>query len=396
MLGWELPPHNSGGLGVACLELCKSLAGSGADIDFILPYRAHANTYSFINIVSALPQYSAPDLQQSAYTSHLLLNTAPLARRGNQETDEYTAAASKIASRREFDIIHAHDWLTFRAALRVKEDSGKPLIVHVHSIERDRAGGAPGNPMVREIEATGMMLADRVIAVSERTRQMIAQEYSIPLSKIDVIHNSIDPESLEPLDAANVYTYLVAMKILGWRVVVNVGRLTIQKGLPGLITAAADVIKRAPKTLFLFVGSGEQKEELIMQAAALGIGDNVIFVGFQRGKKLRDAFAVGDLFVLPSVSEPFGLTPLEAIGYGTPVLISRQSGVSEVLDNCLKVDFWDTAEMANKITAVVMNDNLRDEMLRNSEKEYQNLSWGASAQKLINIYHRHLAEPVYS
>jgi glycosyltransferase involved in cell wall biosynthesis len=241
-------------------------------------------------------------------------------------------AVGRIAASKEYDVIHAHDWLTFRAALRAKQARTEcPLILHVHSIERDRAGGETGNPLVREIEETSMLLADKVIAVSELTKQAIINEYGIPADKIDVLHNSVDHSTFEALDADNAYTYLSAMRTQGYRVVVAISRLTIQKGLPNLLYALREVVARSPKTFLLIVGSGEQYFELIQLAASLGIARNVLFTNFQRGKRLRDAYAVGDLFVMPSISEPFGLTALEAVGYGTPVLISRQSGVAEVL-----------------------------------------------------------------
>ena len=176
------------------------------------------------------------------------------------------------------------------------------------------------------------------------------------------------------------------MKANGYHVVASIGRLTVQKGIVNLLMAAKEVVKRAPKTIFLIVGSGEQYQELIKLAADLGISKNVIFSGFLRGKELRDSFAVADLFVMPSVSEPFGLTPLEAIGYGTPALISKQSGVAEVVKHALKVDFWDIDEMANKITAVVLNDSLRDELILQGYKEYIKLSWNGSANKMIKTY----------
>jgi glycosyltransferase involved in cell wall biosynthesis len=218
------------------------------------------------------------------------------------------------------------------------------------------------------------------------------RDYDIPADKIDVVHNSIDSRYIEPLDTENVYRYLSLMKSLGYRVVVNVGRLTIQKGLPNLLQAAQLVLQKAPKTIFLIVGSGEQYYELITQAADLGIGENVLFTDFQRGKNWRDAFAIGDLFVMPSVSEPFGLTPLEAIGYGTPALVSRQSGVSEVLRNCLKVDFWDINEMANQISSVVLSDALRDELLKHAYKEYEQLTWDRASKKIEQLYERHLVK----
>jgi glycosyltransferase involved in cell wall biosynthesis len=234
-------------------------------------------------------------------------------------------------------------------------------------------------------------MADRVIAVSEHTKQSIIEDYGVPADKIEVVYNSIDVSTLQPLDEDNAYKYLSAMKALGYRVVVNVGRLTIQKGLPHLLKSARKVIDKAPKTLFLIVGSGEQTYELITMAAELGIGQNVLFAEFQRGKNWRDAFAIGDLFVMPSISEPFGLTPLEAVSYGTPALVSKQSGISEVLRNCLKVDFWDIDEMANLIAGVMQNDSLRNELWQNSFRELNQLSWDQASEKVIDVYTKHVA-----
>lgn len=393
MLGWELPPHNSGGLGVACLQMCKELARQGADIMFILPYKADYSSIDFMKVLSASPK-SVLDVYQhvKAYDSNKYVH-----KNGRVEWFDmfgqqynYEEAVEKLAEKLEFDVIHAHDWLTFRGALRAKEVSGKPLILHVHSIERDRAGGKQGNPMVREIEYTSMMLADRIVAISEHTKRMICEDYNIPADKVEVVHNSIDLGEMEPLDSDNSYRYLTKLRANGYRVVVNVGRLTIQKGLPNLLRAMQNVVFRAPKTLLLIVGSGELEHELLELAAILGISRNVIFTGFQRGKKWRDAYGASDLFVLPSISEPFGLTPLEAIGYGTPTLISKQSGVAEVLLNTLRVDFWDIEEMANQITAVVQNDALRDELQKNAYQEYLGMSWESSVKKLFNIYETHI------
>lgn len=394
MLGWELPPDNSGGLGVACYQLCKALSRRGADIEFILPYTPN-HSYPFMKVTAAHPQGVVAVLKSGlAYDSYKYVFSD-----GHEEMVDmfgqqlaYEISVGRIASETEFDVIHAHDWLTFRAAIRAKQQKNKPLIVHIHSIERDRSGGNYGNPLVREIEYTAMMMADKVVAVSQHTKQMIIDDYSIPADKIEVVHNSIEASELEPLDEANIYRYLVAMKQSGYKVVANVGRLTIQKGLPNLVRAAQQVVVRAPKTLFLFVGSGEQYYELIELSAELGIADKILFTGFQRGKAWRDAYSIADLFVMPSVSEPFGLTPLEAIGYGTPTLISKQSGVNEVLNNTLKVDFWDINEMANQITAVVQNDSLRDELHNSALKEYQKLSWSKAADKMMSLYGAHQVE----
>lgn len=396
MLGWELPPHNSGGLGIACYQLCRALSQDNVSIEFILPYTAE-HDIDFMTVTAAHPQgYAAIVRSGIAYDSHKY--TREDGSEGWLDIHDQQAlfeeAVGTLVDEREFDIVHAHDWLTFRAALRVKEQRGCPIVLHVHSVESDRAAGNAGNQLVREIEATGMQLADRIIAVSEHTKQAIVHDYNIDASKIEVIHNSIEPESATALHDENAYKYLTLMKSLGYRVVTNVGRLTVQKGLPNLLEAAKLVIDRAPKTLFLIVGSGEQYQELVARAADLGIGQNVLFADFQRGKNWRDAFAIADLFVMPSVSEPFGLTPLEAIGYGAPTLVSKQSGVSEVLRNTLRVDYWDIHEMANKITAVVTNDALRDELWQQAYAEYCQLSWHEAGKKVRTVYADHIAQGV--
>ena len=393
MLGWELPPHNSGGLGVACYQLTKALSKKGVDIEFILPYTADYSYIDFMKVNAAHPQ----DVEQILKGGIAYDSFKYIKKNGDVQWVDmigqsalYEDAVGRIAEVAEFDVIHAHDWLTCRAGLRAKMVSGKPLIVHIHSIEADRSGKPHGgNPLVREIEGIALLMADHIIAVSQHTKDGIIREYGIPADKIEVVHNSIDPQDMVPLDPNNAYRYLDAMKALGYRVVVNIGRLSVQKGLPNLLQAFAKVVQYAPKTFLMLVGSGEQYYELITLAANLGIGDKVLFTDFQRGKNWRDAFAIGDLFVMPSVSEPFGITPLEAIGYGTPSLISKQSGVAEVLRNVLKVDFWDIDEMANQITAVVQNDALRDELYSQSYKEWERFSWDYSADKLLPIYKKH-------
>lgn len=393
MLGWELPPNNSGGLGIACYQLCKALAKKGADIEFVLPYTASHPGIDFMRINAAHPQDVAKVLQAGiAYDSFKYVKHTGEIRNIDVfgQSLIYEEAVGRIVQMGSFDIIHAHDWLTCRAALRAKMMTGKPLIVHLHSIESDRSGKEfGGNPMVREIEALALAVADKVVTVSEHTKCAVMREYGIPAEKIEVVHNHFDPSNLEPAAGDNVYPYLERMKGLGYRIVANVGRLTIQKGLPNLLHAFKEVVQREPKTFLLLVGDGEQKFELINLAAELGIADKVFFAGFQRGKKYRDAYAVADLFVMPSISEPFGLVALESIGYGTPVLVSHQSGVSEVIRNCLKVDFWDVREMANQIVAVVQNDSLRDELHANAHREYLNHSWEQSADKLWDVYFRH-------
>lgn len=382
MLGWELPPHNSGGLGQACLDLCKSLASQNVDIEFVLPYYPD-DSINFMKVTSAfwdesikentiLGSYSSADYRM--YVNHL---------DSNKSFEDFVI---QHIQEKQYDIIHAHDWLTFRAAMRLKEKTNLPVILHVHSIEADRSGGESGNQLVREIEEYSLNMADKVVAVSEHTKKMIISEYGVPADTIEVVHNSIDVDDIIPLSGQNSYRYIDLMKNNGYRVVVSFGRLTIQKGIPNLIQAISKVVKYRPKTLLLIIGNGDQYFELIKLAADLGISENVIFADFQRGKKLRDGISIGDLFVMPSISEPFGLSALESIGYGTPALVSKQSGVSEVIKNILKVDFWDIDEMANIITIALNNSELTENLETSALNELNNLSWSQSAKKIIKLY----------
>lgn len=392
MLGWELPPHNSGGLGVACYQMCKALSNKGVNIEFILPYDAE-HDIDFMNITPAYPQDVISIAKSGiAYDSYKYTYSDGSEEWVNiyDQQQMYEKSVDKLIETMEFDVIHAHDWLTFRAAIRAKAKSGKPMILHVHSIEHDRAGGAQGNPLVHEIEYMSMMMADKIIAVSNHTKNMIIQKYGIPANKIDVVHNSIDLDMFESSEGANAFGYLTEMKQQGYKVISNVGRLTIQKGLTNLLYAAQKVIEKEPRTFFLLVGAGEQYIELIELAAQLGISKNVILTGFLRGKQWRDAFAIADLFVMPSVSEPFGLTPLEAAGYGTPSLISKQSGVAEVLHNCLKIDYWDIDKMADNIISVVRHEALGEELRLSAGHEFEKLSWKNAAELIVDHYNSHV------
>lgn len=399
MLGWELPPHHSGGLGMVCYQMCKELSKNGVDIEFILPYDGDFSTIDFMKVN---PQYaerqktiSQTSVKQAGgiYDSQQFEITYAS---GKQETrdlhsyhDLFVNHVSKVVELATFDVVHVHDWLTMRAGIAAKRISGKPLIVHIHATEYDRSGGQYGNPLVRDIEYLGMMMADKVLAISNYVRDVLVREYRIPPQKIEVVHNSIDYDVFVNDDAPNEFAYLEEMKQHGYRVVTNIGRLTIQKNLVNLMRAIAIVVEKRPKTLFLIVGSGDQREELIELAADLGIAANVIFEPFLRGKAWRDAFRVSDLFVMPSTSEPFGITPLEAIGFGTPALISKQAGVAEVIQNVLKVDYWDIEEMATKIAGVLNSDTLRDELHSNAKQEWDNMGWSEAAKKMLNVYHQH-------
>ncbi|HEX9679079.1 MAG TPA: glycosyltransferase family 4 protein [Candidatus Saccharimonadales bacterium] len=390
MLGWELPPHNSGGLGVACYEMCRALVKDGATIQFIVPYTAQ-HDIDFMTVTAASPQDAVEVmLAGGAYDSAWFIQST---RDGQvvghslyEQQTIYEQSVDRLVDINEFDIIHAHDWLTFRAAIKLKRRCHKPLIVHIHATEYDRSGGRQGNNLVREIEYQGMMMADKVIAVSQATKRVLVEEYAIPATKVEVVHNSINLSDWPPDHSLNVYSYIELLKQHGYKVIVNVGRLVIQKGLTHLLQAAQRVLEYQPKTLFLIVGSGDQYQELIELGAELGISQNLLFTGFQRGKAVDDAYRVADLFVMPSVSEPFGITPLEAGARGVPSLISKQSGVSEVMGHALRVDYWDEQEMANQIVSVLRSDALRQTMADLTAAELSGRSWRDAADRLQTVY----------
>ncbi len=396
MLGWELPPHNSGGLGVACYQLCKHLALQGVELDFAVPYQADHSDIDFMNIVESVP-YDVQTMQAllgGAYESwkiewqeaHGIKDAAGLPQSLREQQLRYVAFIKQHVKRNRYHVIHAHDWLTYEAAMAAKERLNVPMVAHVHATEFDRAGGQAGNPLVHDIEYTGLMMADRVIAVSQGTKDIIVQKYGIPADKVQVVYNSIDPTEFGPLPMDNTYKYLTHMKKRGYKVVVNVGRLTIQKGLTFLLEAAQQVVERNNKVLFVIAGSGEQYTELISRAAELGISQNILFTGFVRGKAWRDLYSIGDMFIMPSISEPFGLTALEAMGFGNAVLLSRQSGAGEILQHVLKFDFWDTHLMASQILALAEQPMLARELTRNAAREFSKMSWSDAAENCKQIY----------
>lgn len=391
MLGWELPPHNSGGLGVACYQLCKHLALKGVDIEFVLPYAASHNI-NFMKLVPALPitalefinlagaYNTSCDICKSSSCEHAY----PADLRGRQQ--RYGDFVEQYVQINQPDIIHMHDWLTFEAGMRAKQLTGKPLVAHVHATEFDRSGEHLGNPLVHDIEYNGLVMADRIIAVSQFTKDVIVKGYDIPADKIEVVHNSIDQDEVDKTATESTYVYLSEMKKLGYKVVVSLGRLTVQKGVRYLLQAARRVLDMNDKVIFLIIGAGELRDELLEQAADLGIAQNVIFTGFLRGKRWRDAYAIGDMFVMPSVSEPFGITALEAAGYGNALILSKQSGICEVLRSVLKCDYWDTKKLADYIVNVANNDVLRDQLVSDVGHEFNKLSWHDAAEQCRQLY----------
>jgi glycosyltransferase involved in cell wall biosynthesis len=270
--------------------------------------------------------------------------------------------------------------------MAARKHLNRPLIAHVHATEFDRAGGTNGNPLVHEIELQGLMMADRIVAVSGATKQLIIDRYQIPGDKIEVVYNSIDTSEYGPVDDADSYAYLNHMKAQGYQVVVSISRLTIMKGLRFYLEAAQLALQANPKLIFVVAGNGELYHELIEISAELSIAEQVVFTGFVRGKPWRDLYAVADMFVMPSVSEPFGLTALEAVGYGSAALVSKQSGVGEILNHVLKFDFWDTHRLASQIVALSYQPSLAQELRDNSWREFSQLSWQQAARHCQRLY----------
>lgn len=396
MLGWELPPHNSGGLGVACYHMSKALALEGATIDFVVPYEAKHPNVEFMNIHAAtrlepLARYGLMGAYDSKFLRQIGLDEADVNdlrdMRGVQK--RYVAYVEQLVTKKAPDAIHAHDWLTMEAGMKAKEISGAPLIVHVHATEFDRSGEVSGNPLVHEIEYQGLMMADRIIAVSGITKDIIVKRYGIPADKVEVVYNAIDLASLGDYDYdRRTYSYLETLKEEGYTVVATVTRFTIQKGLTHFIRAAARASEKYDKLVFLLAGDGEQRDELIQLSADLGIADKVFFTGFVRGKQWRDAYNVADIFVMSSVSEPFGLTALEAAHHNSALIISRQSGVGEILQSIFRYDFWDIDRLADQMIGIATSPALSHDLKENIRHEYARLSWNDVAKQCLQLYKR--------
>jgi len=393
MLGWELPPHNSGGLGVACFHLSKAIALEGTSIDFVVPYSAKHEEIDFMTVHSATELSPLHKFGMGAYDSKFFIETVDQKSPGELRTirdiqAQYGRFVEDFAGKNDFDAIHAHDWLTMEAGIRAKELSGKPLIVHVHATEFDRAGGNAGNPIVHEIEYQGLVMADRILAVSAITKQIIVDKYNIPADKVEVVYNAIDPSSFDSSYEYDLrtYRYLEGLKAEGYTVVSAITRLTVQKGLGNLVRALAKAIEKYDRLVLLLAGDGEQRDELIRLAADLGISDKVFFTGFVRGKQWRDAYSVSDVFVLSSISEPFGLTALEAAHHDNALIITKQSGVGEVLHSIFRYDFWDTDRLADQLVGIATSPALKESLRNNVMREYDRISWNDVAKQCTNLY----------
>lgn len=438
MLGWEFPPHISGGLGTACEGLTVGLAQHQVEVLFVVPEIFGGERAQHLDLVDSLGRSSAGSNGYSAGGSEIRARfpsaekivrkgvpsfLAPYVSPGNfsqfvaelktrreqgklkveditdvfdlaaetgsqsptarydsnifEEVKKYTSRVAALFSGEDFDVIHAHDWMTFPAGVALSQLTGKPLIVHVHSLEFDRSGEHP-NKDIAQVERFGLEHADVVIAVSHYTKRVISEHHGIPPERIFVVHNGIYP-------ASAVRSYRLEKP---WRskVVLFLGRITFQKGPDYFVEAAAKVVPFVPDVLFVMAGSGDMKQRMVDRVGELGLSENFYFPGFLKGAEVEEMFSVADVYVMPSVSEPFGISALEAIKFDTPVIISRQSGVSEVISHALKVDFWDIERLAELIINSLIHEELRADMISMAREEIRRLHWEASAMKTIEIY----------
>lgn len=420
MFGWEFPPHIAGGLGTACYGIVKGLAYNGVQTLFVMPSASGDEDQSaakiinasdvpvesfgstvdefldkvkFVRIGSNMIPYVDPEEFHEMVESERRLQSENLTkcigtkfrfsgRYGSnlmEEVAHYAMVGGTIAMEHkdEFDIIHAHDWLTYLAGIAANELTGKPLVVHVHATSFDRGTEDQIDSRVYDIEKRGMMAADKVIAVSDLTRNIVINKYGIDPEKVVTVHNAVDFSGRENVKVE---------RGVRDKVVTFLGRITFQKGPEYFIEAAAKVLKRTKGVRFVMAGSGDMMNRCIRHVAKLGISDRFHFTGFLRGAEVQKMFAMSDVYIMPSVSEPFGISPLEAMRSNVPAIISNQSGAAEVLKYAFKVDFWDVDAMADDIYALLKYPALADFAAREGYEEVNRLKWNIATAKLKNIY----------
>ncbi len=388
MFGWEFPPDNKGGLGTACEGLVKGLCRKDVEVILVLPQKQECeiNHCTIVSPDTKLHKRYVRSLLQGYQTiegyeaEHAKMHGVKDLYGKNlyDEVERYAEAAKDIAVATDFDVIHAHDWMTFKAGIAAKEASGKPLIVQVHATEFDRSGGLGVTPHVYGLEREGMHKADKIITVSEFTKGKIVEHYGIPADKVRVVHNAVEFTERDFRSSG--------LASREGPLVLFLGRITLQKGPEYFLEAAKKVLEIREDITFVFAGSGDMQKQMIREVAAAGLSDRILFTGWLRGPDVDKMYQMADLYIMPSVSEPFGITPLEAMRNDVPVIISKQSGVSEILTHCLKVDFWDIDELANKILAVLEHRELKGELTRQGKEEVLGISWDVPAEKCITLY----------
>jgi len=420
MFGWEFPPHITGGLGTACYGLTKGLSKHDTEIIFVVPkaYGDENQEVASIRNASGIP-FDMTDEEYKVYWEHIKYlevgsniipyvspeyfskTTEETVKTGEEfksnvfsrnyefsgsygknlmeEVARYALIASALALKEDFDIIHAHDWLTYPAGIAAKRSSGKKLVVHMHATEFDRTGGNV-NQQVYDIERQGMEEADAVITVSNLTRNIVIEKYGISPDKVFTVHNAVDTGSMKDYNSSN--------KHFDEKLVTFLGRITFQKGPDYFIEAAYKVLQKDSNVRFAMAGSGDMLLKMIKRAAQLRIADKFHFTGFLKGNDVDHIFSMSDVFVMPSVSEPFGIVPLEAMRSSVPVIISKQSGVAEVLHHALKVDFWDIDAIADAIYGLCHYEGLSKMFKKYGKQEVENLKWEDAALKVIQVYNK--------
>jgi len=429
MFGWEFPPHISGGLGTACFGLTKELSKLDVEITFVVPKlkgelsdapvrlvgakdilnsgkidntQNHvANTASshllkYIKINSSLRPYQNVEeyknyvetikgedgsLQVKQNKSNLIDFSGDYGPDLMSEVVRYSWAGRELAQKEQFDVIHAHEWMTFLAGIEAKKISNKPLVVHIHATEFDRSGENP-NRDIYHLEKYGMEMADKVIAVSKRTKNIIVHKYNIDPDKIEVVYNAVEKDDLSQI------TQLGRARASREKIVLFLGRITMQKGPEYFLEAASNVLTQMPDVRFVMAGSGDMARKMVEKMATLRMVDRFHFTGFLKAPERERLFAMSDLYIMPSVSEPFGITPLEAMKHGIPVIVSKQSGIAEILDNVVKVDFWDVPKLSQSIIDILNRPHLTDSMRENNRRTLESISWEHSACHVIDLYNQ--------
>ena len=411
MFGWESPPHILGGLGTASYGLTKGMWECGdMDISFVIPKPWGDEDKSFANIIGAsqipiawrdvnreyveqrIGKFIDPDLyfnlRSNIYADFNYMRTNDLGclefsgRYPDnllEEINNYSICAGVIARTLDFDVIHSHDWLTYPAGIHAKQVTGKPLVIHVHATDFDRSRGNV-NPTVFGIERDGMTQADHIITVSNLTRLTVIEKYGIDPAKVTTVHNAVTPLSEELL---NVQANKPKEKVVTF-----LGRITMQKGPEYFVEAAAKVLKNNHNVRFVMAGSGDMMDKMILLAAERGISDRLHFPGFQKGKQVYEMLKASDVYMMPSVSEPFGISPLEAMQMGVPSIISKQSGCAEILNNVIKTDYWDIDAMADAIHSIVTYPAMYDQLREDGLNEVNQITWDKAGAKVIDIYKR--------
>lgn len=411
MFGWEFPPHILGGLGTASYGITKGIAQNGdMDITFVIPKPWGDEPKEYAKIIGAnctpvawrdvnwdyvqgrIGNVMDPqlyyDLRDHIYSDFNYMNTNDLGciefsgRYPDnllEEINNYSIVAGVIARTIPCDIIHAHDWLTYPAGIHAKQVTGKPLVIHVHATDFDRSRGHV-NPTVFNIERDGMIHADHIITVSNLTRHTVIEHYGIPPEKVTTVHNAVEPLSQEYLEIKPPHKHD--------KVVTFLGRITMQKGPEYFVEAAAQVLHKMHNVQFVMAGSGDMMEKMINLAAKRDIADRFHFTGFLKGKQVYEMLAASDVYIMPSVSEPFGISPLEAMQMGVPSIISKQSGCAEILDNVIKVDYWDTNAIADAVYSILMYPAMYKQLRDHGRDEVGRIVWKKAGAKIIDIYKR--------